>query len=134
MPLEICSFQLCFADGKLQIPTLNAEIIEAYNLTSLKFECRAFTHPKGSLHFLVNNKSVDVMRFANNKCYNKSSECTNGSCSCSYKDYSFIWYHNVTEYSIHSTFGVVIKIATAKPAEVIMITISGIYDINGKCI
>lgn len=132
--MGLYSFILFFADGKLQIPTLNAEIIEADNLTSLKFECTVFTHPKGSLHFLVDNKTVDVMRFANNKCYNKSSECTNGSCYCSYEDYSFIWYYTVNKYSIQSTFGVVMKITTAKHAEIIMITISGIYERTGKCI
>lgn len=123
----LISFVFALTGKQSSLPTFNAEINK--NDTALKFTCRVFKIPiDNKLHFLVNKQSVNVMHFSNNKCYNKSRECSPETCYCSFKDFSFTWFYPVNASSIQNTFGVVINVATGNHGEVIKIQISVIYD------
>lgn len=127
----ICQY-IILTDGSLFLPTFDAEVVRTNYSTTLKFKCTVFQRPVDSLlHFLVNGKSVVVMYFSNERCFNKGTECNKDTCDCSYNDYSFTWFYPVNSSSFGSAFGVVTKIASEKNNEFMKLTLSGIYDKSG---
>lgn len=74
------------------------------------FTCTMYTLPAGGLlHFYVNQRSTDTMRFYNNSCFNKNSKCTDDICSCSFLDFTFNWRHKASKSNTLNTFEVEMK-------------------------
>ncbi|XP_071148470.1 uncharacterized protein [Mytilus edulis] len=61
-----------------------------------QFTCKLFQIPiDKSLMFLVNDRTVDILRFEKMDCYNIKGKCIQSSCSCSLSNKTFQWFHTI---------------------------------------
>lgn len=81
--------------------------------------------------FQVNFLTVDVIRYKNNRCYDKNKECQNNTCLCSYESGNFTvkYLYETLNVSDSYNFGVEMLLKDSK-ANIVSVTLSRLY--NGK--
>ncbi|XP_052080830.1 uncharacterized protein LOC127718803 isoform X1 [Mytilus californianus] len=104
---RICFWYLAFVstyDAAFEI--FEGKVIKSTNTSAIKFTCKTYQRPVGdSIVFLLNDRTTNVMRVYEGKCYDNQGECKNCTCSSSRNEITFTWMYIMTVPCHNCTFG-----------------------------
>ncbi|CAC5404502.1 unnamed protein product [Mytilus coruscus] len=90
----------------LRISEFEGTVMNINNTSTIKFTCTIYQRPFGdSIAFLLNEKTENVLRFLDGKCYKNDRECTKCQCSVSQNNITFTWLYTMTDPCHNCTFG-----------------------------
>ncbi|VDI74306.1 Hypothetical predicted protein, partial [Mytilus galloprovincialis] len=90
-----------------------------------QFTCKMFQIPvDNSLTFLVNEKTVDILRFEKLDCYNIKGKCTENSCSCSLSTNTFQWFYSISTSLKKMIFEVQARYADMSTGKIVKVSLS----------
>lgn len=90
-----------------------------------QFTCKLFQIPvDNSLTFLVNEKTVDILRFEKLDCYNIKGKCTENSCSCSLSTNTFQWFYSISTSLKKMIFEVQARYADMSTGKIVKVSLS----------
>lgn len=97
-----------------------------------QFTCKLFQIPvDNSLTFLVNEKTVDILRFEKLDCYNIKGKCTENSCSCSLSTNTFQWFYSISTSLKKMIFEVQARYADMSTGKIVKVSLSRTFYSEG---
>lgn len=94
-----------------------------------QFTCKLFQIPVDkSLMFLVNERTVDILRFEKMNCYNIKGKCTESSCSCSLSNKTFQWFYSLSTHVKNWNFEVQARYANKSTGKIVNLSWSRTFQ------
>lgn len=93
------------------------------------FTCKLFKMTlDNSMVFLVNEKTIDILRFQNSNCYNIDGKCTERSCYCSIQTNTFRWLFTSTSSLQNLIFQVQARFSNTTSGRITQDSLSRTFD------